>query len=146
MLSLTKQCIPIEEPEIDDPTAQTLAMAGAALASSTAIINLSSPSGLWIVFNQYQLLLLLLLTGAYFPIKVVKLLTGMGLALFSFSFLDPLYENSFNYLRTWNYSPQKDPYLEEMGINSENSFYNLFTLMLVFLFIIVIHVIYSFLF
>jgi len=116
------------------------------IASSAAVINITSPSGLWIVFNQYQFLLLLLITGAYFPVEVVKLLTGMNFTLFSFNFLDPLYKDYLNNGRSWNYFNQEHKYLGEMGFDSEGSFYNLFTLILIFFLIAIAHLVYLLLF
>ena len=36
-------------------------------AVATSIISLSSPQSLWVSINHHQILMLLLLTGVYFP-------------------------------------------------------------------------------
>ena len=144
-----------EEENKEDVSTETTAMQAAAIASmvlatSTAIINLSSPSGLWLVFNQYKLLLLLLLTGAYFPEPIVEFITGMNFTLFSFDFLASentsiLKEaiNSINKLRSWSYSKQGNPFLLKMGLESSSCFYNTFITLLILLLIVLFHLWYS---
>ena len=142
VLSSNYKWSPSEKEDNAVTAVQLLAIAGITLASLVAVVNLSNPSSIWIVFNQYQLFLLLLITGAYFPDEIVKLLTGMNFTLFSFNFLDPLYENTVTSLKSWNYSSQENTYMEEMGLESNRSFYNVFSLIGVLLWIIFIHMVY----
>ena len=65
----------------------------------------------------------------------------MNFTLFSFNFLDPLYKDYLNNGRSWNYFEQKQKYFEEMGLDSEGSFYNLFTLILIFFIMAMVHLV-----
>jgi hypothetical protein len=49
---------------------------GVTLAGVISLMNLTTPFAMWMIANQIQLLMLLLLTGAYFPPLIVDILTG----------------------------------------------------------------------
>ena len=50
-------------------------------------VNLSSFIVIWMVFNQMRMLVLMLLTDAYFPSQVYNYLVGQKIFSFNFSFL-----------------------------------------------------------
>ena len=65
------------------------AVAGAAVGVSIifSFCNLSTPTGLWITMNQYQLILLLLLTKSNIPKSIVDYLSGLKVTTCSFNFI-----------------------------------------------------------
>ena len=105
----------------------------------TSIINQVSPSGLWIMINGYQALMLLLLTGAYFPKTLTDYLSGLNFTLFSFNFVPVLNPSYGKEAKSWiDYDVDND-YLETIGLNSDSTLINNFNTLLIFILIISIH-------
>ena len=102
-------------------------------AASTALLNLSSPTAVWSLANQLQLLLSLILTGAYFPTQITDYLSGQTFASFNFDFIPvveiPLIKIPIESL-DFNHSYSN---LNAIGVKSGSSFVNnlglLFTIM-----------------
>ena len=115
---------------------------GVASMTATSLFSLSSPQGMWSCFNEFQLLMLLLLTGAYFPKEIVNFLAGMDFTSFSFSFIPTV--NLFNSLSltNWINFDLNDDYLKAIGMNSESALVNNISVVWTFLAIIIIHWIY----
>ena len=67
-----------------------------------SIINKWSPIGMWFLVNQFQLLMLLLLTGTYMPKTVKQYLSSMNIVLFNLDFIPisrlPLISNLYDYM------------------------------------------------
>ena len=53
-----------------------------------SIFNISSPQGIWLIINQFQLYLLLFLTNAYLPPDIQEYLKGFKILLFAFKFIN----------------------------------------------------------
>ena len=62
--------------------------AGAFVNIVTSLLTTSSPVSIFSMFNQFQILYLLLVTGTYVSNGVFNLITGMSFTLFSFSFIE----------------------------------------------------------
>jgi hypothetical protein len=77
------QAKPSESAKAAQATSQAQDGAGVLIGGVIAILNLSSLMSIWLIANQMQLLMLILLTGAYFPPSVVKLLTEGSYLSFS---------------------------------------------------------------
>jgi hypothetical protein len=54
---------------------KALGGAGVVMGSVISLLNLSSPLAVWIIANQVQLLMLLLLTGAFLTPSIISVLT-----------------------------------------------------------------------
>ena len=92
----------------------------------TSAINQVSPSGLWIMINGYQALMLLLLTGAYFPKPLTDYLSGLNFTLFSFNFVPVLSLPYNKEAKSWiDYDVDND-YLKTIGLNSGSTLINNF--------------------
>ena len=74
---------------------QAIMGVGITSMAATSLFSLSSPQGMWSWFNEFQLLMLLL-TGAYFPQEIVKNLGGMHFTSFSLNFISSL--NIFDFI------------------------------------------------
>ena len=72
------------------------------IAILISIINKLSPIGMWSLINQFQLLMLLLLTGTYMPKTVRQYLSNMDIVLFNLDFIPisrlPLISNLYDYM------------------------------------------------
>ena len=79
---------PIKQAQI---STQSTIGASMGLAASVSLLNMSSPVGIWSIVNQFQMLLLLLLTGAFIPETVRQFLSGMDFALNIFGLI-PFYK------------------------------------------------------
>jgi hypothetical protein len=105
-----------EEGDNDDTTEVASADAGAAVAATQGAValgiatSISSPQGAWSMVNQFQVLMLMPLTGAYFPPKVISFLTGMRISLFSFNIIPLKSVPGLNYILNLVDFEQKDEY------------------------------------
>ena len=63
--------------------------------------NLSSMTNIFLILNQMRILILLLLTEAYFPEALINYITGFKFALFSFSFISLQDVEGLNKLLSW---------------------------------------------
>ena len=88
-------------------------------------ISLSSPQGIWIMFNHYQLLMLILLTGAYFPKQIADFFAGIKQVWFSYSFIPNFNIGSANKNTSWFDFDINNYYLQVIGMNSGSTIINL---------------------
>ena len=110
----------------------TLTSIGMASVIATSIISLTSPQGIWISINEFQLLLLLLLTGAYFPSNISYYLTGVSFSSFSFNFIPVIKSPGPNYLKSWLDFNLNNDYLSDIGLNSGSSVKIMSTILWIF--------------
>ena len=120
----------------------TLTSIGMASVIATSIISLTSPQGIWISINEFQLLLLLLLTGAYFPSNISYYLTGVSFSSFSFNFIPVIKSPGPNYLKSWLDFNLNNDYLSDIGLNSGSSIINNFSLFTTILLQIGLHLVF----
>ena len=93
----------------------------------TSSVQGNSPSGMWAMINQLQLLILLLITGAYLPKDIRDYITGMEFSMFSFSFL-PFESIWFiDYNIGWLNFEQGDEQMTDTGMQSGSSLINNFS-------------------
>ena len=119
-------------------TSITVALVISAIFS---MFSLSSPQGLWISLNQLQLILLLLLTGAYFPQKVIDYLESLKFALMSFTFIK--FEDLLMFKDVIGYMTfdLKTPDLKHFDINSGCTFHNSFSFTCIIVLIMMLHLV-----
>ena len=119
-------------------TSITVALVISAIFS---MFSLSSPQGLWISLNQLQLILLLLLTGAYFPQKVIDYLESLKFALMSFTFIK--FEDLLMFKDVIGYMTfgLKTPDLKHFDINSGCTFHNSFSFTCIIVLILMLHLV-----
>lgn len=94
------------------------------LAGGLAALNASSPTAVWSLLNQLQLLTLLLFTGAFLPSDVVHYLSGSQFADFSFSFMPYVHVPLLHAALQWTDSEQPDDLLRQAGLESGSSLNN----------------------
>ena len=66
-----------------------------------SFISISSLTGVWTMINSYQVLMLLLLTGAFFPKLITDFMSGFNFAMFSFGFIPILKIPIMNNVNKW---------------------------------------------
>lgn len=99
------------------------------MATLTSLMKVSSPTMVWIMVNQVQLLVLLVLTKTDLPSKVVNFLTSNGFAMFCFEWIGFNGVSFMEDLESWSYRPQTDKDLEVIGIKSKSTYNNIFSLL-----------------
>jgi hypothetical protein len=92
-------------------------------------LNFSSPSGFWQMVNQFQNILLLIISGAYMPKKVVDYLGGMDIILFSFDFIPADNTPGIHSMVKWFDYGEPSYYFEMVGLSSKSFFVNNFFLL-----------------
>lgn len=109
----------------------------------TSLVSLSSPSGLWIVFNQFQLILLIPLIATNAPDDVVQSIVGFKFASFSMSFLPLKYFRLMFALQDRLEFEHPNSYLELIELQSTSTFYNFYTLWLIVSGLVVCHAVFQ---
>lgn len=90
--------------------------------------------------NQFQLFLLLILTKSSMPDRVVNFITDTEFLSFSFSFLNLQSLPGISSLKSWMDKEQAFPSLAEIGVESGSTFFNNFTLIMLHLLFVPLHV------
>ena len=128
-----------DTPGTQSAMGQAVAGAAGGAAALFSFWNLSSPQGLWITMNQFQLILLLLLTKSNIPNSIVSYLSGLKATTCSFNFIPFKNIPGLNKLvDILDFSlPNKN--LDYFGIFSGSTFANNFSLICFLMIFIVIH-------
>ena len=108
--------------------------------SAVSLLNFSTSASFWLIIGQYQLLTILPLVGAYMPSDIVKYWAGLKIFLFSGNIVDP--QSLFGLRPVYSYmgKDQSNDYLTEIGVNSESTFVNTFSLQLTVLLFVCLHI------
>jgi hypothetical protein len=102
-------------------------------------IKASSPMGIWSLFNQLQLIILLLLPKTYIPLDVKEYIHQQNFALFDFSFI-PFDRIPYLYYPTEYFKfKQTDQRLSEIGFEWRSSFNNLYSVFIILTIAVVFH-------
>ena len=143
--SPTGLCMPIPITTISKAaqaasTTTTSAVGVCATASvATSVLKSSSPTAMWSLFNQLQMLILLLVVENYVPIDVKDAIIQQDFAMFNFDFI-PVAEIPFvNWPTKWIDYEQQNDILKELGLEWQSTFNNLLSLMMMLIIIIFVH-------
>ena len=105
-----------------------------------SIINKRSPIGMWSLINQFQLLMLLLLAGAYMPKTVRQYLSSMDIVLFNLDFIPisrlPLISNLYDYMRF----EQNNENMSDFGIDYGSTLVNNISFLFCMLLLIIAYI------
>ena len=116
------------------------AIGGAAALFS--LCNLSTPTGLWITMNQFQLILLLLLTKSNIPKSIIDYLSGLKATTCSFNFIPFKDIPGFNRLVEYLNLKLSRKELNYFGIFSGCTFSNNFSLIWILMILALIHMLF----
>ena len=148
-VGVTSQSITIEVKSLPSPVtaaakvavgvAQGQTAAGGVLAGINSILNGSSPTSLWAIVDQLQMVILLLLIDDYTPEDINEYLGGVGFVMFNFNFI-PVTDIPYVDIPT-DWMTFGDPFdkVEKLGFNSISTFVNNVSLLLSFIVIFIIH-------
>ena len=106
----------------------------------TNLISLSSIESLWSIINQMQMLFLILLTGVFIPLDVKIIIQGPSFAINIYSYI-PLSSTQYDSSVFSKYNfPSTNAMLQDVGVNTDSSIYNIHVMLIWILLIILIHV------
>jgi hypothetical protein len=111
-------------------TYATTAIIGAISVVSVgfSMCGLSTPQGVWMTLKQFQLILLILLTGAYIPTSIVDYLSSLKATTCSFNFIPfkdiPYLDKLVEFLDSELFFKE----LDHFGLFSGSAFVNNFSL------------------
>ena len=121
---------------------QTAVGVGASVSAGASLLSMTSPIGIFSMINQYQLLQLLLISGAYISLGVSNLITGMKVSIINLDFIKIekiwIIENINNYFS----SEQSNENLSNIGINSGSTIVNLLKLFWTIILIVLLHLVF----
>ena len=104
------------------------------VSAAVSLMNMSSPVGVWSIINQFQMLMLLILTDAFIPLTVKHYLSGMEFALNFFGLIPfykvPLIANLYSWMKFEQYNNNLYSIGVEDGSTSVNNLSFLIMLLL----------------
>ena len=110
------------------------------LAASVAIVSFTNPVGIWLIINLFQMLMLLILTGAFIPETVRRYLSGLNFVFLNFDFI-PFHRIPFiSDFYQWMKFEQKNDNLRDIGIDFGSSITNNISFVILTLMLIVTHI------
>ena len=122
---------------------QSIVGAVAGVTVVFSICNLSTPQGVWITMNQFQLILLLLLTNSHIPQSVVDYLSGLKATTCSLNFVPFKDIPGIKTIINWLDFGLENNDLKHFGLLSGSTFVNNFSLVWVVSLIAVVHLCFS---
>lgn len=91
---------------------------------ATSTLKMSSPTALWSLLNQIQMLILLVLVDTYIPVDVVQTIVNQDFALFNFDFIPISDIPGVNALTKWMNFEQENDILFDVGMEYRSTFNN----------------------
>lgn len=111
-----------------------------AMAALISVVKMASPIGMWSIVNQFQMLLLLLLTRAFIPDKIREYLLGMDFTLMNFNFI-PLNEvPMISIPYDWIEYEQYDTNLQDIGVENGSTAANNLSFIVMIMMFITLHI------
>ena len=111
-----------------------------AIAVANSAVNLSSPISMWSIVNLFQMLMLLILTGAFIPTAVKEYLSGMDFVFLNFDFIPFINIPLISDLYTWMKFGQKNENLRDIGVDNGSATVNNISFFIIILILVVIHI------
>lgn len=112
-----------------------------AVGVTASSFNTSSPTSLWTLFNQLQLLLLFILINTYIPTSVKEYIESFNIFIFNFAFIPSHDIPGLGHFGEWLTTEDASEDLQRLGVESISSFSNTVPLLLMIIIAIVFHVI-----
>ena len=109
------------------------------VAAAVSLMNMSSPVGIWSIINQFQMLMLLLLTGAFIPLTVRHYLSGMDFVSLNFDFIPFIEVPLISDLYLWMKFEQHNDDLKDIGLDYGSTVVNNISFLVILLIFVTIH-------
>ena len=116
-----------------------MVVSGMVVSAIASVFTGSSPSAVFSMINNLQLMLLLPMVAEYVSNTVKSLILGTSFAILSFDFIDIDKIRFVNDLTNWMSYPQSDEYLNDLGFRSGSAIINYLPLMATIILIGLIH-------
>ena len=128
--------------EIKRAQIATQVMIGITMSFATAvsIINMRSIIGIWSILHLFQMLMLLILTGAFIPKTVKQYLSGMHFVLLNFDFIPFIDVPFISDLYLWMKFDQSNDRLKEVGLHDGSATVNNISFLVIILIFVIFHV------
>ena len=139
----------LKEDKVGSTASTVTQSAVGAVVGATVVFsfwNMSNLQGIWITMNQFQLILLLLLTNSHIPKSIVDYLTGMKATTCSLNFIPFKDLPGLRYIVDWFDYGINNQSLDYFGVFSGSTFVNIFALIWAVSLIGVVHICYLYLF
>ena len=120
-------------------TTQSTVGTSMGVAAAISLMNMSSPIGVWSIVNQFQMLMLMILTGAFIPETVRQYLAGMDFVSFNFDFIPFIEVPLISDLYLWMKFDQTNDDLEDIGLDDGSTVVNNISFLVILLIFITIH-------
>ena len=127
---------PIKQAQI---STQSTIGASMGVAAAVSLMNMSSPVGIWSIINQFQMLMLLILTGAFIPETVRQYLSGMDFVSLNFDFIPFIEVPLISDLYLWMKFDQTNDNLEDIGLDDGSTVVNNISFLVILLIFITLH-------
>ena len=127
--------------QIQNAQTATQSTIGASMgvAAAVSLMNMSSPVGIWSIINQFQMLMLLILTGAFIPETVRQYLSGMDFVSLNFDFIPFIEVPLISDLYLWMKFDQTNDNLEDIGLDDGSTVVNNISFLVILLIFITLH-------
>ena len=109
------------------------------VAAAISLMNMSSPIGVWSIVNQFQMFMLLLLTGAFIPETVRQYLSGMDFVSLNFDFIPFIKVPLISDLYLWMKFEQTNDDLGDVGLDDGSTVVNNISFLVILLIFITLH-------
>ena len=110
-----------------------------AIAIAISFLNMSSPIGVWSIINQFQMFMLLILTGAFIPEIIRQYLAGMDFVSLNFDFIPFIDVIYISDLYLWMKFDQTNHNLEDIGLDYGSTVVNNISFLVILLIFIILH-------
>ena len=112
-----------------------------AVGISVSSLNSSSPTSIWTLFNQLQLLLLFILINSYIPTSVKEYIESFSVFLFNFSFIPSHDIPGLGHFAEWLDTEAANEDLQRLGVDSKSAFSNTVPLLFMIIIAAIFHII-----
>ena len=106
-----------------------------------AIASSSSSNGMFVSINQFQLYMLIPLTGAYIHKNILDYIQGFEFAVLNLKFINFKQVLMFKYPAEYYDFETDDEYLSSIGIEYQSTIRNMMSMMLIFSILLFIHLV-----
>ena len=127
--------------QIQNAQTATQSTIGASMgvAAAVSLMNMSSPVGIWSIINQFQMLMLLILTGAFIPETVRQYLSGMDFVSLNFDFIPFIEVPLISDLYLWMKFEQTNDDLGDVGLDDGSTVVNNISFLVILVIFITLH-------
>ena len=111
-----------------------------AVGAGVSMLNGTSPVGIWSMINQFQMLMLLLLTGVFIPKAIKQYLSGMDIVLFNFDFIPFRKVPYISKLYLWMNYKQDNEDLKNIGVEYGSTTVNNISFLIILILFVLVHI------